>query len=108
MPILRILLLILLAFASPALAQDGSRHAAAAGEAAEAFGVYVKAVTKSRGRPDLTRPDIAALLGRVFDHGALNALPPAQADDMSWLAEWIEAANATNKRILFYGAKLEP
>jgi hypothetical protein len=95
MPIVRILL-VLLALASPALAQDGARDAAAAREAAQAFRVYVEGVTKKGGRPDLTRPEVAALLGRVFDLDALNALPPAQANDILWLPDWIDAANATN------------
>jgi hypothetical protein len=89
MPIVRILL-VLLALASPALAQDGARDAAAAREAAQAFRVYVEGVTKMGGRPDLTRPEVAALLGRVFDLGALNALPPAQASDIPWLLDWME------------------
>lgn len=104
MPIVRILL-ILLALASPALAQDGARDAAAAGEAAQAFRVYVEGVTKTGGRPDLTRPEVAALLGRVFDLDALNALPPAQASDLPGLLDWMEAANATNKLFTRYGSK---
>jgi len=107
MPIVRILL-VLLALASPALAQDGARDAAAAREAAQAFRVYVEGVTKQGGRPDLTRPDVAALLGRVFDLDALNALPPAQGSDISWLLDWMEAANATNKLFLLYGSKPGP
>ena len=107
MPIVRILLL-LLAFASPALAQDGARDAAAAREAAQAFRVYVEGVTKKGGRPDLNRPEVAALLGRVYDLGALNALPPAQGSDLPWLLDWIEAANATNKLLMFHGAKPGP
>src|SRR5262245_42223808 len=107
MPIVRILL-VLLALVSPALAQDGARDAAAAREAAQAFRVYVEGVTKQGGRPDPTRPEVAPLLGRVFDLGALNALPPAQGSDMDWLLDWMEAAKETNKLLLFYGAKLEP
>jgi hypothetical protein len=103
MPVVRILLL-LLAFASPALAQDGARDAAAAREAAQAFRVYVEGVTKTGGRPDLTRPEVAALLGRVFDLGALNALPPAQANDIPWLLDWMDAANATSKLFMRYGS----
>ena len=98
------ILLVLLALASPAFAQDGARDAAAAGEAAQAFRVYVEGVTKENGRPDLTRPEVAALLGRVFDLDALNALPPAQASDLFWLLDWLEAANATDKLLMFYGA----
>jgi hypothetical protein len=103
MPVVRILLL-LLAFASPALAQDGARDAAAAREAAQAFRVYVEGVTKTGARPDLTRPEVAALLGRVFDLGALNALPPAQANDIPWLLDWMDAANATSKLFMRYGS----
>jgi hypothetical protein len=60
------------------------------------------------GRPDLTRPEVAALLGRVFNLDALNALPPAQASDISWLLDWMEAANAVNKLLISYGAKPGP
>ncbi|MBB4394314.1 hypothetical protein [Bradyrhizobium sp. ERR14] len=104
MPIVRILV-VLLALASPALAQDGARDAAAAGEAARMFRAYVEGVAKKGERPDLTRPEITALLGRVFDVGALEALPPAKASDMSWLMEWMDAANATSKLFALYGAK---
>ncbi|MGY0570121.1 hypothetical protein ACTGJ9_002845 [Bradyrhizobium sp. RDM12] len=75
MPIVRILL-ILLAFVWPALAQDGIHELAAARDAAKAFKVYIDGVAKKGGRPDLTRPDVAALLGRVYDLDALGALPP--------------------------------
>ena len=107
MPIVRILL-VLLALASPPLAQDGARDAAAAGDAAQAFRVYVEGVTKEGGRPDLTRPEVAALLDRVFDLDALNALPPAQASDLPWLVDWLEAANAANKLFTRYGSKPGP
>ena len=107
MPIVRILL-VLLALASPALAQDGARNAAAAREAARAFRVYVEAVTKKGGRPDLTRPEVAALLDRVFDLGALNALPPAQASDLSWELDWMDAANAVSKLFTRFGSKPGP
>jgi hypothetical protein len=107
MPIARILI-ILLALASPAFAQDGARDAAAAKEAAQAFRVYVEGVTKTGGRPDLTRPEVAALLDRVFDLDALNALPPAQANDIIWLLDWMDAANAVNKLFTRYGSKPGP
>jgi hypothetical protein len=107
MPIARILL-VLLALASPALAQDGARDAAAASAAAQAFRVYVDGVTKKGERPDLTRPEVAALLGRIFDLDALNALPPAQASDLPWLLDWMQAANATNKLFTRYGSKPGP
>jgi hypothetical protein len=101
MPIVRILL-VLLALASPALAQDGARDSAAAHEAAQTFKVYIDGVTKKNGRPDLTQPDVAALLGRIYDLNALNALPPAQGSDIVWLLEWMDAANATLKLFTRY------
>jgi hypothetical protein len=107
MPIVR-MLLVLCALASPALAQDGARDAAAAREAAQAFRVYVEGVSKKGGRPDLTRPEVAALLGRNFDLDALNALPPAQGSDISWLLDWMDAATATYKLFTRYGSKPGP
>jgi hypothetical protein len=107
MPIVRILL-VFLALASPALAQDGAREAATAREAAQAFRVYVEGVTKTGGRPDLARPEVAALFSRVFDLDALNALPPVQASDLDWLIDWIGAANATIKLFTRYGSKPGP
>ncbi|TKW79971.1 MAG: hypothetical protein DI543_02440 [Bradyrhizobium icense] len=104
MPIVRILL-VLLALLSPALAQDGARHTAAAREAAQAFRVYADDVTKKGGRPDPTRPEIAALFARVFDLDALNALPPVQASDLEWLLDWLDAANSINKLLTRYGSK---
>ena len=102
------ILLVLLAFASPALAQDGARDAAAARDAAQAFRVYVEGVTKKGERPDLTRPEVTALLGRVFNLDGLNALPPTQGSDLPWLLDWMEAANATNKLFTRYGSKPGP
>jgi hypothetical protein len=107
MPIVRIFL-VLLALASPAFALDGARDAAAARDAAQAFRVYVEGVAKKGERPDLTRPEVAALLNRIFDLDALNALPPAQGSDLSWLIDWMEAANAANKLITRYGSKPGP
>jgi hypothetical protein len=107
MRVMRIVL-VLLAFTSPAFAHDGARDAATARQAAEAFRVYVEGVTKKGARPDLNRPEVAALLGRVFDLGALNALPPPQASDIEWLMDWTMAANATNKLFMLYGMKPGP
>ena len=107
MPIVRILL-ILLALATPAFAHDGVRDAAVAREAAQAFKLYVDEVTQEHGRPDLKRPAVASMLGRIFDLDALDALPPAQASDMSWLLDWGDAANATSKLFTRYGSKPGP
>jgi hypothetical protein len=104
MPIVRIFLL-LLALASPALAQDGARDTATAKQAAQAFRVYVEGVAKTNGRPDLTRPEVIALLAHIYDLDALNALPPAQANDLEWLLDWVQAANDTLKLFTRYGSK---
>lgn len=103
MPIVRILL-VLLALTWPAFADDGAQDAANAREPAQAFRIYVEGVAKAGGRPDLTEPETATLLGRVFDLAALNALPPAQASDLPWLMDWIEAANSVNKLITRFDA----
>ena len=107
LPIVRVLLLFL-ALASPAFAEDGLLDAAAARDAAQAFRVYVEGVAKKGERPELTRPEVAALLDRIFDLDALNALPPAQGSDLPWLLDWMEAANAANKLITRYGSKPGP
>jgi hypothetical protein len=107
MPVIRILLM-LLALASPALAENGAGDAAAAREAATEFRLYVEGVAKRGGRPDLTRPEVAELLGRVFDLDAFNALPPPHGTDLPWLLDWMEAANTVNKLITRYGSKPGP
>ena len=107
MPIVRILL-ILFVFASPALAQDGIHELVAARDAAKAFKVYVDGVAKKGQRPDLTRPDVAAMLGHVYDLDALAALPSPEASDMNWLPDWTDIANQTHKLFIFYGAKPGP
>lgn len=76
------ILLVLVALASPAFAEDGLIDAAAARDAAQAFRVYVEGVAKKGERPELTRPEVAALLDRIFNLDALNALPPAQGSDL--------------------------
>src|SRR5579863_6476 len=102
------ILLVFFVLATPALAQDVARDAANAREAAMDFRVYVDGVTRKGERPDLTRPEVAAMLGRVFDLDALNALPPVQGSDLEWLLDWTEAANTVNKLITRYGSKPGP
>ena len=97
-------LLLLLALGSPALAHDGPRHAAAARDAAQAFQRYIEDIAKTGGRPDLTRPDVAKLLGQMLNLDALMALPAPQASDIPWTSEWIEASNVISSTILTYGA----
>lgn len=107
MPIVRILL-VFLALASPALAEDGLIDAAKARDAAQAFRLYVEGVAKKGERPDLTRPEVAAQFDRIFDLEALNALPPVQGSDLPWMLDWMEAANATNKLFTRFGSRPGP
>lgn len=102
------ILFVFLALVSPAWAQDGVRDAAAAREAVQAFQTYLEGVAKKNERPDLNRPEITVLLGRIFDLDALNALPAAQSSDLEWLMDWMQAANTANKLITRYGSKPGP
>jgi len=95
--------LLLAALASPALAQDGPRDAAAAQNAAQAFGLYLDGVLKSGGEPDFIKPPAADLFRHIFDVAALKALPPAKADDIPWLLRWGAAVDQSYKRIILYG-----
>ena len=102
MPFVRIFLLCL-ALASPALAQDGAKITADAQAATKQFRAYIDGLKKDE-RPDPNKPEVAALLARIFDADALNALPPAKPDDLAWMPDWMQAANDANKALLFYGA----
>lgn len=97
--------LIFSALASPALAQDGAKSAATATEAAQAFRAYLDSAAAKSERPDLSKPEVAAMLGRIYDLKALGALPPVRANDLPWLIAWMTAANGTNKLLLTYGGK---
>lgn len=96
------------AFASPAPAQDGAKSAAAATEAAQAFRAYLDGLAAKGERPDLSKPEVAAMLGRIYDMTALKALPPVQAGDLPWLVSWMQAANNTNKALISFGMKPGP
>jgi hypothetical protein len=96
-------LLLLAALAAPALAQDGPRDAAAAQNAAQAFGLYLDGVLKSGGEPSFIKPPAADLFRHIFDVAALKALPPAKADDIPWLLRWGAAVDQSYKRIILYG-----
>jgi hypothetical protein len=100
-------LLIALALASPAFAQtprdDGASIAAEAKDAATQLQAYLDGVVKGGGRPDFSKPPASDLLGQVFNLKQLEALPPAQGDDLPWLMDWITTANGVNKSIMFFG-----
>jgi hypothetical protein len=99
-------LLLFVALQSPALAQtDGAGLAAGAKAAADQLQLYLDDVAKSGGRPDFAKPPAAQLFARIFDVEQLNALPAPQADDMSWLLDWVAAASKAGKAIMFFGIK---
>src|SRR5215467_4450967 len=87
---------IALALSSPALAQtprdDGARFAAEAKDAATQLQAYLDGVVKGGGRPDFSKPPASDLLGQVFNVKQLEALPPAQGSDLTWLLDWVAAA----------------
>ncbi|MGA8494312.1 MAG: hypothetical protein WB764_02440 [Xanthobacteraceae bacterium] len=96
-------ILLLLAFVSPAFSQDGPSDATVAQNAAQAFGIYLDGVLKSGGQPNFTKPPAADLFRHIFDVAALNALPPAKADDIRWLLQWGAAVDQSYKRIILFG-----
>ncbi|HVH80555.1 MAG TPA: hypothetical protein VM782_14260, partial [Stellaceae bacterium] len=105
--ILRSLLVLVVLFTS-ALAQDGSRDAASAKDAAQALQLYLDRVSESGQRPEYTKAPAADLFRQVFDLEQLTTLPPPKASDVSWGIEWLDAAKETYKRIMFFGAKPGP
>ncbi len=102
MPFFRSLLL-LLALVSAARGQDGPHDAATAQNAGQAFGIYLDGVLKAGKQPDFTKPPAADLFRHIFDVAALNALPPAKADDIPWLLQWGAAVVQSYKRIILFG-----
>ena len=100
-------LLIAFALASPAFAQtphaDGASIAAEAKDAATQLQAYLDGVLKDGGRPDFSKPPASDLLGQVFNLKQLEALPPAQGDDLPWLMDWATIANGGYKSIIFFG-----
>jgi hypothetical protein len=92
---------------SPAFSQtprdDGANFAAQAQDAATELQAYLAGVLKAGGRPDFSKPPASDVLGRLFDLKQLEALPPAQGSDLPWLVDWITAANAGYKSILYFG-----
>jgi hypothetical protein len=98
-------LLVFVALASPALAQDGSQGAAAAKEAVVALQSYLDQVVRAGGRPDYMAPPASELLPRIFDLARLEVAAPPRAEDLVWLIDWFGAANRANKLIIGFGMK---
>lgn len=93
------------AFCPAVFAADGAQAAAAAKEAAGRFKAYLGDLEKSKGKPDYAKPPASAYLGRIFDAGALAALPAPKVDDFGWLLEWITSVDQTYIAMLMFGAK---
>ena len=100
-------LLIALALASPVFGQsprdDGPSIAAEAEHAATRLQAYLGGVAQGGGRPYFSKPPAADLLEHLFNLKQLEALPPAQAGDLTWLMDWVEAANGVYKSIVAFG-----
>ena len=100
-------LLLMIALASPALAEtpssDGAALATRASDAAKELRTYLADLAKTGGRPDFSKPPASELLGRIFDMNALAALPPPAPNDFSWLLNWSAAGGGIIKAILTFG-----
>ena len=100
-------LLLLVALASPALAEtpssDGAALAARASDAAKELRTYLADLAKAGGRPDFSKPPASELFGRIFDMNGLAALPPPASNDFSWLLNWSAARGGIIKAILTFG-----
>ena len=101
-------LLLMIALASPALAEtpssDGAALATRASDVAkELLRTYLSDLAKAGGRPDFSKPPASELLGRIFDMNALAALPPPAPNDFSWLLNWSAAGGGIIKAILTFG-----
>ena len=83
---------------------DGARSAALATQAALELASHTEELAKTGMRPDYSKPPASEQLRRIFDTPALLALPQPEAGDVSWLVEWGDAANASSKILLLFGA----
>jgi len=90
---------------SPVFAADGAQAASGAKEAAGRLKAYLDDLEKSKGKPDYAKPPASAYLGRIFDTGALAALPAPKADDFGWLLEWVASVDQTYIAMVMFGAK---
>lgn len=96
--------LVLLALAMPASADDGEpAFLAGAKDAADQLQLYIDFTAKAGQRPDFSTPPTSDLFARVFDLKQLAALPPPQAADSGWLLQWLATANGVAKAILYFG-----
>ena len=100
-------LLLLVALASPALAEtpssDGAALAARASDAAKELRTYLADLAKAGSWPDFSKPPASELFGRIFDMNGLAALPPPASNDFSWLLNWSAARGGIIKAILTFG-----
>jgi hypothetical protein len=101
-PLILCQLVLLIALASSALAQDGSRAAADAAMAAQQLKTHLDGIAQAGGRPDYDRPPASQLVKGIFDADALAKLPISRGDK-PWLTEWGAAAAAALGAITEFG-----
>jgi hypothetical protein len=95
-------LFMLVALASPSLAQDGPLAAAEAAKTAHELRTYLAEIAQADGRPDYDRPPASQLVKTIFDADALAKLPISR-NDKPWLTEWAAAASAALGAITQFG-----
>lgn len=96
-------LLLLAALSPPARGQEQPGFLAGAKDSANQLQLYLDFAAKTGERPDFTKLPLSDLFARVFDLKQLAALPSPQADEMSWLPQWVATANEVIKVILYFG-----
>jgi hypothetical protein len=92
----------LVALASPSLAQDGPHAGAEAARATQQLKTYLDGIAQAEGRPDYDRPPASQLVKTIFDADALAKMPMSRSDK-PWLSEWAAAASAALGAITQFG-----
>jgi hypothetical protein len=88
-----------------ASAANGAQAAAAAKEAAKAFGDYAAGVARSGESPDYVRPPVAEHFRRIFDADTLASLSSPQPEDIGWVTNWAESAESSFKILAMFGVQ---
>jgi hypothetical protein len=86
-------------------AQEGSKAATAAKEAAVNMQAYLHDLEKSGGQPDYSKPPASEYFKRIFDTDTLAALPALKAEDLGWMKIWMDNASQIHKAMVLFGAK---
>jgi hypothetical protein len=98
----QLVLLMALALASSALAQDGPQAAMDAAKAAQQLRNYLDGTAQAGTRPDYDRPPASQFVTAIFDADMLAKLPISRSDK-PWLTEWGRAANSALGAITDFG-----